>query len=1071
MPRIDIPAAGGGGSGANLPVFNIADHGAVTGSGSSQWAANVAALQACVDAAVAVGGGTVWVPGNTYEITQSVSAPTACWTVVGNGITLAGVRDRSWIKMAAQADDDAVALVQLDGNSDIHISNLGFDGNWGNYVTYVAVASSRAVISGTLSVVDTTGFASSGSFVAVTSAGGETITYTGKTSTTFTGCSTSTGYVKVGSAVMVADSNAGQNHATQVDPKSHALMLRGVSNVTVEGCQFKQVYGDFIWVGASTTQTSYAKNVLVRDCYGKVAARDGLSTAQMAETLTMDHVRFEHVFAQAFDSEPIDTFVRDVHITNCYLDGWANPGNPARSSNAPVSIVGGGTYDGTATDMRFVRIEDSIINGSTIIHGAQDVRLRGNRHVGDFGGNSLPLIYMTQQCDNVEIDDCYFYDRTSAINGVAASTIYLSAAASGGTRVAAPANVKITDCQIQSRGGRSGISVIGTGGGDVFINSTHSAVADLSGTSTSIDASTTVAVASNNQSLATLTAKVGASSDGAALPVATINTHATFNTTGFPTSGSLKVTSNAGVQIVAYTGKTGTSFTGCSGGTGTISTGGLINNYIVLTVASTSAFPGHGTAIVATTAGKNRHFNYTGKTTSPDTLLDVTDCTGTVATGGAVTASVLTDNTKAWTTDQWAGWHVITNGVRGVIAWNTATQLSLFPPLSDNVFYPTTGWLGPSNGRGVPSPTTGTYVITVPRGIVTLDGNEIDCSDDGNGHGTGGIILSATRSGMRVRVHDNTLKNVDGDAIFVEAFDSARAYKHLEITDNHAYDHQSTPTTDSVVAFSSPFFDKLILRNNTPGIGVTATVTGLTSGAWLLSGGKTEIWAGYGSPENVVTAPIGSNYHRADGSVGTTLYVKESGTSSSGWVAYGGSGAASIPSWASQLGFVAGTQDPAVCSSNISLANQNLNLFKMRCWGSSFSNVMLQVGTALAGGSSPHVYLSVFRSDGTQSAQMAGCTVDALSTFQVAGVTSIALANAVPVTPGDDVYFAILVTGMASGTLPTLRANASGPINGTFSAAQGRRAAAIPAQTSIPASFALTAMTSASGQMPFLGVY
>lgn len=42
---------------------------------------------------------------------------------------------------------------------------------------------------------------------------------------------------------------------------------------------------------------------------------------------------------------------------------------------------------------------------------------------------------------------------------------------------------------------------------------------------------------------------------------------------------------------------------------------------------------------------------------------------------------------------------------------------------------------------------------------------------------------------------------------------------------------------------------------------------------------------GTGSPEAVVTAPVGAIYTRNDGGAGTTLYVKETGTGATGWVA------------------------------------------------------------------------------------------------------------------------------------------------------------------------------------------
>ena len=42
---------------------------------------------------------------------------------------------------------------------------------------------------------------------------------------------------------------------------------------------------------------------------------------------------------------------------------------------------------------------------------------------------------------------------------------------------------------------------------------------------------------------------------------------------------------------------------------------------------------------------------------------------------------------------------------------------------------------------------------------------------------------------------------------------------------------------------------------------------------------------GTGSPEGVVTAGIGTLYTRTDGGVGSTLYVKESGSGNTGWSA------------------------------------------------------------------------------------------------------------------------------------------------------------------------------------------
>jgi hypothetical protein len=43
--------------------------------------------------------------------------------------------------------------------------------------------------------------------------------------------------------------------------------------------------------------------------------------------------------------------------------------------------------------------------------------------------------------------------------------------------------------------------------------------------------------------------------------------------------------------------------------------------------------------------------------------------------------------------------------------------------------------------------------------------------------------------------------------------------------------------------------------------------------------------SGAGTPEAVLTAPVGSTYKRTDGGAATSFYIKESGTGATGWVA------------------------------------------------------------------------------------------------------------------------------------------------------------------------------------------
>lgn len=76
------------------------------------------------------------------------------------------------------------------------------------------------------------------------------------------------------------------------------------------------------------------------------------------------------------------------------------------------------------------------------------------------------------------------------------------------------------------------------------------------------------------------------------------------------------------------------------------------------------------------------------------------------------------------------------------------------------------------------------------------------------------------------------------------------------------------------------------------------TTSGTIAADWTVTGGNLVIgtsgkgislpggitWtSGSGSPEGVVTAPVGSLYSRSDGGVLTSLYVKQSGSGNTGW--------------------------------------------------------------------------------------------------------------------------------------------------------------------------------------------
>lgn len=71
------------------------------------------------------------------------------------------------------------------------------------------------------------------------------------------------------------------------------------------------------------------------------------------------------------------------------------------------------------------------------------------------------------------------------------------------------------------------------------------------------------------------------------------------------------------------------------------------------------------------------------------------------------------------------------------------------------------------------------------------------------------------------------------------------------------------------------------------GVGGAIGISTVSGKPIVFSSGASQILIliGTGSPEGVKTAPIGSLYLRTDGGANTTLYVKQSGTGNTGWVA------------------------------------------------------------------------------------------------------------------------------------------------------------------------------------------
>ena len=339
MPVLPRFAAGGG---ALVRVVNaVSDYAAVADGATVNNTPLTNAIAASVASSTTA---KLYLPGGTYVIQQdSVFA----WSldVQASNIEIIGEAGKTVIKHPAGMPNSTVPLLRIDNRTNVTIRNIIFDGNWGNAVTTIATGSDgSAASSGTWSVTSTTGFPSSGTMYLVTPAGTQTITYTGKTSTTFTGCTGGTGTLIRGYKVGYLDAATGINHTTQADPRNHLIQIRGSQNITIEDCVFRQSYGDFIWMGYSSDDDTlnYSSNITISRCRGDMSARNGVTIGQKTEDVTVSGCSFINVYATAFDTEPQgnDQAPRDVTIEKTKLGLWWNPNNAGRTVNSSLSISG-----------------------------------------------------------------------------------------------------------------------------------------------------------------------------------------------------------------------------------------------------------------------------------------------------------------------------------------------------------------------------------------------------------------------------------------------------------------------------------------------------------------------------------------------------------------------------------------------------------------------------------------------------------------------------------------------------------------------------------------------------------
>jgi polygalacturonase len=205
----------------------------------------------------------------------------------------------------------------------------------------------------------------------------------------------------------------------------------------------------------------------------------------------------------------------------------------------------------------------------------------------------------------------------------------------------------------------------------------------------------------------------------------------------------------------------------------------------------------------------------------------------------------------------------------------------------------------------------GIYVVTIdnyastPVGRVSLAHNHIrNASSDGiyvvhvrSVEIDGGSVEETAGTGIYVRMADVsegctvrgvTLKNNASIGVHLFDFDNDRTRDSL-VSHCTFIDDQGVPTQTEGVRLGGSHGRVQVVANQFHGTATPINLVGFSASAFVRhsnTGTGLPLWTtGTGTPQGVVAAPVGSLFLRTDGGAGSVMYVKESGTGNTGWVA------------------------------------------------------------------------------------------------------------------------------------------------------------------------------------------
>jgi hypothetical protein len=378
------------------------------------------------------------------------------------------------------------------------------------------------------------------------------------------------------------------------------------------------------------------------------------------------------------------------------------------------------------------------------------------------------------------------------------------------------------------------------------------------------------------------------------LPVTHLNSGTAASATTFwrgdgtwatPTGGSGTVTSVTGTGTV-----NGLTLTGTVTSTGSLTLGGTLSS---VDLANQVTVPGSGTELLfrstSTAVDAVLRSTVTGSAitlgaaeslgTTPTALLTLRNTSAAAAGAQQVSPSIVLEG-QGWKTTATAASQTVrfrenvlpVQGTTNPSAtYRIQSEINNSGTWSDNLTLTSAAsimLLGAGNGTGEVQFGTSTVNIRNFGGAMSLYGDTVSIGSAGVVLGSDDCLGWASTTGA------------SGSAMTVGLFrDANQVLAQRNGTNAQTFRIYETDSgaNDEYLELSAAAGTNLI-RPQATGTGTASVVRYHTTTSVFWTSGS-------GSPESVVTAPVGSIYTRTDGGAGTTLYVKESGTGSTGWVA------------------------------------------------------------------------------------------------------------------------------------------------------------------------------------------